>query len=62
MTEEQTVDVKNGYAHLIAEEKNKYTVCCTKCPSKILSSTMGKHIKVEVSYYIINCQFDRTLC
>lgn len=62
MTEEKTDDVKNAYDHLIVEEKNKYNVCCTKCPSKILSSTMGKYTKVEVSYYIINRQFNQTPC
>lgn len=48
MTEENTIKVKNNYDHLIVEEKNKHIVCCTNCPSKILSSTMGTHTKTEV--------------
>ncbi|XP_050546899.1 guanine nucleotide exchange factor MSS4 homolog [Daktulosphaira vitifoliae] len=44
MTEFQ---VNDDYDHLISDEKNKLTVFCTKCPSKILSSTTGKHTKIE---------------
>lgn len=52
MTEDNTFDVKNNFNHLITEEKNKHTVYCTKCPSKILSSTMGKHLRIEVIFHI----------
>lgn len=52
MAEEKTVDVKNNiHDHLIAEEKNKHSVFCSKCPSKILPSTMGKYINIEVIVY-----------
>jgi len=54
MTEDNSIEVKNTYDHLIVEEKNKHTVYCMKCPSKILSSTMGKHIKTEVSSHTNN--------
>ncbi|XP_060833603.1 guanine nucleotide exchange factor MSS4 homolog [Rhopalosiphum padi] len=47
MTEDNTIDVKNNFNHLITEEKNKHTVYCTKCPSQILSSTMGKYLRIE---------------
>lgn len=65
MTEENTVDlieVKNNYDHLIADEKNKHTVYCTKCPSKILTSTMGKHTIVDVILYTNKYQSEYKLC
>lgn len=42
------------YQHLIDDEKNKHTVYCTKCPSKILTSTLGKHTKIKVIFYTNN--------
>lgn len=48
------IEVKSNYDHLVAEEKNKHTVYCTKCPSKILSSTMGKYTTIEVIFYHVN--------
>lgn len=57
MTDDNTIDVKNNFNHLITEEKNKHTVYCTKCPSKILSSTMGKHLRIEVIFHNVNVQF-----
>lgn len=54
MTEDNTIEVKNDYKHLIVEERNKHTIYCTKCPSKMLSSTMGKHIKIDVILFIIH--------
>lgn len=50
MTDDNTTDVINNFSHLITEEKNKHNVYCTKCPSKILSSTMGKHLRIEVIF------------
>lgn len=52
MTEDNTIEVKNDYKHLIVEERNKHTIYCTKCPSKMLSSTMGKHMKIDVIFII----------
>lgn len=52
MTDDNKIDVKNNFNHLITEEKNKHTVYCTKCPSKILSSTMGKHLRIEVIFHV----------
>lgn len=59
MSDESAIEVKSVYDHLIDEEKNKYPVCCTKCPSKILPSTMGKHMKTEVSLYTNNWWSDQ---
>lgn len=57
MTEEKTLDlveIKNNFDHLIDDEKNKHTVYCTKCPSKILTSSIGKHTIVEVIFFTNN--------
>lgn len=56
MAEENTIEVINNYEHLIVEGKNKLNIFCTKCPSKILPSTMGQHTKVEVNIYTDYCQ------
>lgn len=53
MSKDNATEIKTNYDHLIAEEKNKHTVYCTKCPSKILSSTVGKHTIIEVIFYLI---------
>lgn len=57
MAEENTIEVINNYEQLIAEGKNKLNISCTKCPSKILPSTMGQHTIIEVNNLTDNCQF-----
>lgn len=38
---------------LIAEGKNKFTVYCSRCPSKILNSGMGIYTDMTVIFMFI---------
>lgn len=58
MTESNEIEIKKNLDELIPEEKNKQTVYCTKCPSKILSPTFGKRTKIEVILIFDFCLFD----